>query len=214
MKRGCVAMAGLVLFLGGCALVGPNAKVDYYQLDYPATKALKASKVNTILGIRRFGIASAYDHDRLVVREKGLKTSSSYYHRWISNPRMMLSDLLLRDLLESSVYRAVVMMPANVMPDFEISGFVQQIVKDDSVAPSRVLVSLDVTLLRSPVAREQSHVMFQKSYVAEIPCPEGTPSGVAKFMSQATREISLKIQNDVLEAVKKEVPEALLALTP
>jgi len=204
-----LALLGFVIGVGGCSLAQSNAKIDYYQLDYPVMQVAKAVKLNTILGVRRFGIASAYDHDRLVAREKGLKASSSYYHRWVNNPRMMLSDLLLRDLLGSGEYRAVVMMPADVMPDFEVHGFVQQIVKDDSGAKSRVLLSLDVTLLRSPVAREQSHVVFQKSYVAQMPCPDNTPSAVANVMSQAYQEISLKIQNDVLAGIEKETPEAV-----
>ena len=196
----------VVVALAGCSIAQPTVKVDYYALDYQPPTAEKAPALDVVLGVRRFGIAAAYDHDRLVERETGFRTTQSYYHRWANNPRMMLSDLLLRDLRASGNYKAVVMIPANVLPDYEVNGFVQDIVKDVTGPTPQVFISMEVTLLRNQERPEANRVLFQKSCSAQVPCPDQTPSGIAKAMSEAYRDISRGIQRDVYEFIGKATP--------
>ncbi len=189
--------------MAGCSIAQPFTKVDYYQFDYPSPALKNLSVLNCVVGVRRFGIASAFDHDRLVQKEKDLRTTQTYYYRWVSNPRMILSELLMRDLLAGGGFKAVVMMPANVLTDYEINGFVQEIFKDNSLKESKARVALDLTLLRSGLgAQEVNRIVFQKTYVSEKPCSPGGPADVAKAMSSAYQEISECIQADVLEQIK------------
>ena len=204
---GCPIVALLAILFAGCSITQPTVKVDYYQLDYPSPASTQPRQLDVVLGIRRFGIAAAYDHDRLEERDKGFRTTQSYYHRWVNNPRMMLSDLLLRDVQASGNYKAVVMLPANVLPDYEINGFVQDIVKDNTGPAPQVVISMDVTLLRNQDRPSQSRVVFQKTYASQIPCPDNSPSGIAKAMSQAFADISSRIQQDVCEMLQKAMME-------
>ena len=202
MKRFAGIQVALMSLLIGCSVTQPAVKVDYYQLEYQPPPVKDGQALNVVVGVRRFGIASAYDHDRLVGTEKNLRVTQSYYHRWVNNPRMMLSDLLLRDLAFSGNYKAVMMLPSEVLPDFEINCFVQEIVQDDSGAQPKVVVAMDVTLLGNPTQKDKTRVIFQKSYSIDIPCPEKTPAGIVKAMSVATKNLSAKIQQDVYEGIK------------
>ena len=195
-------MLALLGALAGCSVLQPSAKVSYYQMDYPAPSMLPATPpLNTVLGLRRFGIATLYDHDRLVQRGKYLQTTQSYYHRWAANPRMMLSDLLLRDLQATGNYQAVVLAPSTVAMDYEISGFVREIAQDDSGAKPSVKLALEISLLRGAEQKGRSRIVFQKPYTAEIPCPDRSAAGVAKAMSAAFQDISAKIRQDLYEAI-------------
>ena len=212
--RGRSVVALLAVFFAGCSITQPTVKVDYYQLDYPSPAFAQPLHLDIVLGIRRFGIAAAYDHDRLVERDKGFRATQSYYHRWVNNPRMMLSDLLLRDTQASANYKAVVMLPANVLPDYEMNGFVQDIVKDNTGPTPQVVISMDVTLLRNQDRPSQSRVVFQKTYASQIPCPDNSPSGIAQAMSQAFGDISGRIQQDVCEAIAIKPTEPAAAPVP
>ncbi len=186
----------LVCFVAGCSIAQPFARVDYYQFDYPTPAPQSQPALEAIVGVRRFGIASAYDHDRLVQKEKDLRAIQSYYYRWVTNPRMMLSELLMRDLLSTGGFKAVVMMPANLSADYEINGFIQEMIKDDSGKESVVRIVVDVTL------QEAHRIVFQKKYSSEKKCQDSKPSTVAKAMSAAYQEISAAIQSDVYQGIK------------
>ncbi len=208
-RRPVFAVFFLAALLTGCSIAQPFAKVDYYELDYPSPALKSIAVLDCVVGVRRFGIASAFDHDRLVEKEKDLRTTQTYYYRWVTNPRMMLSELLMRDLLASGGFKAVVMMPANVLTDYEINGFVQEILKDNSLSQSKVRVAMNMILLQSSLSpQEANRIVFQKTYASEKPCSPGGPTGVAKAMSAAYQEISERIQCDVVEQIKNCKPSA------
>ncbi len=197
-----LALAGMLAVLCGCSITQPAVKVDYYELSYASPVVENVAAMDVVIGVRRFGIAAAYDHDRMVEREKGFKTTPSYYHRWANNPRMMLSDLLLRDLRASGGYKAVVIMPANVLPDYEVDGFIQEILLDRSGPVPMVLISMEVTLLRSKERIEQTRIVFQKSFLVQVPCKDQAASGIASAMSDAFKDISTRVQKETYEAIR------------
>ncbi len=215
--RQCSGSKTSVLFLvlllaalaGGCSVSQPFVKIDYYQLDYPAPAAGKEAPLNVVVGVRRFGIGSMYDHDRLVVREKGMKIEQSYYRRWVTNPRMMFSDLLLRDLLATGSYKAVVMMPADVLADYEIGGFIQEVAKDVTGSAPKVVISADITLFRCLQGRaNQERVIFQKSYTSELECKSKAAADDMAAMSLAGRDLFDRIVKDIYEGIKKSSASA------
>lgn len=204
MNRAWLATGLLSIFaaVAGCSLAQPSVQVNYYQVEYPQPEALPKEKaLPAVVGLRRFSVAALYDSDRLVQLDKDLRSTQSYYQRWAINPRMMLSDLFLRDMQVSGAYQAVVMIPSTVPLDYEINGYLREVAKDDSGPKPVVKLALEITLLRGRERKDEDRVIFQKSYTAQVECANQSAAAVAKAMSEAFADISVKIRQDVYEAI-------------
>ncbi len=203
MNRAWISALGLMALISGCAVTRQSVDVDYYELSYAAPEASTRPLQDVVLGVRRFGIASAYDHDRLVQIQKDSRTYTSYYHRWTSNPRMMLPDVLLRDLIATGTYKAVVMLPSDLLPDYEINGYVQTVSVNMTDGKPKAKLALDITLLTGERKKDVSRIVFQKNYTAEIPAAGDKAPQVVEAFGKAMQQISEQIRNDVYDAVLK-----------
>ena len=198
----------LLLLLTGClSLEQPAVNIDYYQIEYAPVNPSASEQLDTVLGIRRFTIATAYDHDRMVYKEGAFERQTYYYHRWITNPAEMIRDALIKDLQHAGHYRAVVAVPGPTAWDYEVQGYVREVCENDLGQNWESVVDLDITFIRTPPETSKRRVLFQKNYRASAACRGKDPKAVVAAMSTAMQEISAVLQTDIYKAIQEDLKE-------
>lgn len=206
MNSNLFLYAAFLLLVAGCVnLKQPAVKVDYYQIEYEPANSPASEPLDAVLGVRRFTVAAAYDHDRMVYKEGAFERQTYYYHRWITNPAEMIRDAILKDLQRSGNYRAVVQVPGTTAWNYEIQGYVREIYENDLGQHWESILDLDVTLIKTPPETSKRRALFQKNYRTSAVCENKDPKAVVAAMSTAMQKISYELQKDVYVAVQEDL---------
>ena len=101
----------------------------------------------------------------------------------ITAPAGMIAELLARDLATSHVASAVLQGPSALIPDFELSGRIEELDELDTSGCSARL-RLRVLLVRVGASGPRAP-LFEELFESEQPCTAGDPSSFAEAMSRA-----------------------------
>ncbi len=196
------ALLGLAFSLAGCIRLGsPSMPVHEYTLGYEPP-VLEGAALPVVLRLSPLRMASAYAGGAIVYRDSEHEISSYHYQRWFTDPASMVTDLLGRDLVASGLYKAVQQGPSALRSDYELSGEIEEIEERTSGGCSAHLRAT-LLLLHVPPA-EDNRVVFQRTYTADERCDRNDTSGFVEAMSRALYQISMRVQNDVFEAITTE----------
>ena len=196
--------SGIFCFAGCSSLQKPKPKINYYTLEYtvPETKDLKP--IDAVLRVDRFGVAPAYNSNRMIYQDKSFKRDEYVYSKWIANPGDFATYFLARDLRDSGLFKAVFTYKSHLAASYALEGSVDEFLEQDATEGWNVMLSLSITLevLQEPDVSKR--ILFQKSYHVTRPCKEEHPRGLAETMSLAMGEVSEKIIRDVYTVLKKQ----------
>ncbi len=206
---------GVILLSLACGcfnLKQPAVKVDYYQIEYELPNPPTSEALDVVLGIRDFTIASTYDHDRVIYKEETYERQAYYHHRWITNPSDMLKNALLKDFQNSAAYRAIILIPGSIIWDYEIQGHIHEILESDLGESWSSVIDLEITFIKTPPKESVRKVIFQKNYRHSAICQKKEPKAVVVAMSEAVKELSVALQNDVYKAVQEDIQKNIVAV--
>jgi len=105
-------------------------------------------------------------------------------HQWVDTPSHLLAPLIVRSLQRSGLFRAVVMAPSSAAADLRLETELLKLQQDFSDTPSRVHLSLRVTLVDTATRR----VLAIRDIDAVAVAPTENAEGGAAAASIATRE--------------------------
>lgn len=193
----------LATFLfAGCIDRGkPSPMIENYSFEYPSPTFAGLPPLNLTVKVERFSVAKAYNTLSMVFRPEPYKLDAYGSHRWIANPGDMVSDYLLRDLRNSGLFQAVFSFRDYEDARFVIQGGVEEFLEADDGERGNAVLSLSVTLTDTSHPSFPNRLVYQKKYSFSEPLADRTPAGLAGSMSKVMAKASVRIIQDVYQAV-------------
>lgn len=200
--RGCFFLL-ISLCVMGCAGTGkPPLHIESYLIDYPSPVFDKQSPVNDTIGIDRFRAACAYNSRNMIFRREDRTVDSFNYNRWAVNPADMVGDMLLRDMQQSGLFRAVFSRYALEEGRYILQGGVEEFFLRMDKNGRRAVVSLEMTLKDIKQKEATRRILFQRKYREEEALQTPSPEGYCGAMSLALERLSRRITTDVYQTIK------------
>ena len=194
----------LTFFIGACAgIKQPVRKIDYYTLEYEASKVMMSPPLPFVIRINRFNVAPFYNTTKIIFREKEFKRNAYYYHKWQATPGNFATYFLVRDIRQSALFKGVFASDAKISPSHTIKGTVDEFFEQDSSNKWEAVLSLSITLMKENEADIAKSILFQKRYRVKKSCRQKNPRALAEAMSQAMAAISENILSDIYCTLKK-----------
>lgn len=175
----------------------PGRAFEDYTLEYtpPAFEALSPSQM--LLRVQRFSAAQNFNSTAMLYRSGPSRLSAHAYHRWKALPPDMVTDLILRDLKRSGLFKAVFSEYDETDVSYAVQGRVEEFLEIEEKGSRKALLSLDITLLDRSQREPAKEVVFQKMYHALEPLEDPSPGALARGMSRAMEQLSRRITSDI-----------------
>jgi len=188
-----------VFFLaGGCAsFKQPRKQVQHYIFEYASPEIKDLTPLPVSIKVARFSVATAYNTDRMIYREKSFSRDEYFYHKWRANPGDMVTDFLSRDIRNSGLFKAVLPHETDFPFSCVLEGSVDEFVEWDAPEGWKAVMAVTVVLMAANEPDVSKRILFQKTYRAEKPFTEKTPHGLAQAMSAAMGDISSNVIRDI-----------------
>lgn len=192
-------------FVFGCSLGGrPAYSVKHYILEYPSPQGEGIQRFNELLKVERFSVSSTFNSTAMVYRENPFGRDTYHYERWRVNPGDMVTDLVIRDLRNSGLIRAVFSYYDVEESRFLLKGQVEEFLELQKKDSWKAILGVHITLLDLTKKELVEQVIFQRSYRFVEPFAEKTPEGLAGGMSKAMERFSRQLIQDLAKAMKDE----------
>lgn len=194
----------ILLVVAGC--LGKHLSIprtDYYTLEYDPKKFDDLKPLSTVIRIDRFSVAPLYNTNKIIYKTKRFKQNAYNYHKWRANPGDMVTYFLLRDMKQSSLFKAIFEPGISFSPSHVISGTVDEFFEQDEKGSWKAILSVTITLIVENEPDISKRILFQKSYSANKKCGRKNPRALADAMSSAMTIISEMIITDVYKSLSK-----------
>ena len=191
-----IAMGLLIAVIcSGCAQREAILK-DTFLLDAQrGGQSLKASP-KTVLAVRPFSIAPAFQGKGLVYRTDEDQYESDFYNEYFVSPSAMMTDQTRDWLSESGVFAEVLLPVSSVEPTHILEGHIKQIVADDrDKGNPQAVLELSFFLLEKH--NHNRTIRFQKTYSATQSLEGKTASACIVAMNQCLSEILGDLEKDL-----------------
>ena len=195
---------GLFCLAGCSALNKPKPKIHHFTLEYTVPKIKDLKPIDVVLRVDRFGVAPAYNSNRMIFRDQSFKRDEYIYSKWIANPGGFATYFLARDLRDSGLFKAVFTYKSHQAASYALEGSVDEFFEWDTPEGWDAVLGLNITLVVLHEPDISKRILFQKSYRVTRRCKEEHPRGFAETMSLAMGEVSLKIIRDVYTVLKEQ----------
>lgn len=152
--RAAAALPALVLctLLSACALLSskPQAPVLSYMLDVATVGAPVSGAPppgQQVLLVEMPHAAPGYDSARMVYVRQPLTQEVFANSVWADTPARLLAPLLVRQLQQSGLFRAVLLAPSAAKSSLRLDSTILRLQQDFQHRPSSVRFSLQLTLM-------------------------------------------------------------------
>lgn len=193
----------LLLFAFGCSLGGkPAYSVKHYILEYPSLQVEGIQRFNELIKVERFSVSPAFNSTAIVYRENPFGRDAYHYERWRVNPGDMVTDLIIRDLRNSGLFRAIFSYHDAEETRFLLEGQVEEFLEMEEKESWKAMLGIHITFLDLTKKELVEKVVFQRSYRFVELLTEKTPEGLAGGMSKAMERFSRQLIRDLERAMK------------
>ena len=194
-----------LFFLAGCsALQKTKPKIHHFTLEYTVPKIEGLKPLQAVLRVDRFGVAPAYNSNRMIYQDKSFKRDEYVYSKWIANPGNIATYFLARDLRDSGLFKAAFTYKSHLAASYAVEGSVDEFFEWDTPEGWKAVLGVNITLVVLNEPDVSKRILFQKSYRVIKPCKDEHPRGLAETMSLAMREVSEKIIRDIYTVLKDQ----------
>ena len=147
-KRLMIAYIPLaLLFMSGCA--GKVRYPNYYTLAVAPTRqpASKGPHPSVTLAVRRFDTPAYLRQGRIVYREAPEQIGFYEYHRWASDPGVVVTTGVIDSLRSANLFSVVEPYAGQEHPDYLLSGRLERLDEVDYKSGVQVEVKLSAQLV-------------------------------------------------------------------
>ena len=180
----------------------PGRAFENYTLEYTPPVFNNLPPLNELVRVERFSAAQAFNSTAMVYRSGPSVLNTYAYHRWKATPPDIVTDLILRDLKRSGLFKAVFSEYDEADARFVLQGRVEDFVEIEEEGSRKALLSLDITLLDRSQRDPAKGVVFQKGYRAHEPLEAPSPGAFARGMGRVMEQISRQVTSDIYGAIK------------
>lgn len=200
MKMNRILFIGLALLLSACLdLKQPSNKIDYYFLEYDSPRLQGLQPLPVAIKVESFRVAPVYNTRKIIYRDQSYRRAAYAYHKWRANPGDAVTHLLVRDMQQSRLFKAVLTRGSKFPYAYLLEGTVDEFLESDSANGCRAVLALGIALMAEHETKTGKKIIFQKTYQVSKPCKQKNPGALAEAMSRAMSEASAKITRDVYE---------------
>lgn len=194
-------MAFLVIS-SGCGLK-TGSTVIYHTLDYPPPDREFKTPIPHTLMVYRFLLAPDVESDSILTSQPKGAVKSVRIHRWQENPADMVTDILLRDLEASGLFRKIVDQLSNVRYRYALEGTLRDMhgVIKNGQASAVVELEMVFTDFEAPRALEKD--LLKKTYKVEIPSKDASAESILAAFNTGVKEISALLRADIRTVLEK-----------
>ena len=193
----CMCLA--LLFTACLDLKQPSNKIDFYSLEYDPPRIGNPQPLTEVIKIEQFSVTPMYNTHKIIYRDKSYKRAAYTYHKWRANPGETVTYLLVRDMQQSQLFKAVLTRRSKLPYTYLLEGSVDEFLESDTANGCQAVLTLSIVLMAANEPDLDKQIRFQKTYQIREPCERGNPGALAKAMSQAMSGASGKIIKDVYE---------------
>lgn len=193
----------LVLFWGCIGIKQPDRKIAYYTLEYAHPVFEVKKPLSSVIRIDRFTAAPFCNSNKIIYRERSFKRNEYHYHKWRTNPGDLVTYFLLRDIGESSLFKAALSFDSRPPSSHLLEGMVDEFYEEDHKDFREAVLSISVTLMAENEQDSSKSVLLQKRYSARETCRQKNPIALAEAMSKAMARISEMIITDVYSTLEE-----------
>jgi ABC-type uncharacterized transport system auxiliary subunit len=199
--RHCILVLAVFL-LSGC-LGGTTAPVatTYYNLEYPPPRSAPLAAADTVLRLEGLGYPLDPAGRDMLYRSGPFIRDAYRYHRWHAPPTDMVHGLLLRDLRETGLFRAVLSPDEAGAPRYVLSGQVEEFLQREDQGSSLATLVISMTLVDISGKGKIDRISLQKTYRLAEPLGSRQPAELAKGMSAAMARFSRELAGDIDVAI-------------
>lgn len=198
-------MLVLAVALGGLSACGGSTpEVKHYRLELEPQRASDQSGAQRVgdkpvLGIEQFTTDAAYDEPQIVYRTTPYELKYYYYHRWASNPGLLVTDALRRGYATTGRFESVSIGQV-VGSDVILSGHISAIEEVD-VSEEKWLgrVVLEMRLRDG----QTGDLLWTKVFEEQEELVERSPAGLARAVSQALTRVVDQSAADIAKAARQ-----------
>jgi ABC-type uncharacterized transport system auxiliary subunit len=175
------------VLLAGC---GGVPRTHYYTLRTPPPPSAPPAKTNYVLQVEQLDAPDILRDDRIVYYTSPTELNFHQYHRWSSSPAALLSDLAVKYLAETGLFKGVYPYPAPVHADYTLRGRVLDFVemdyeKDANGKAEKGRVGLALQLVRT----EDNAVVWSIRKEVEVSAAKKGMHGVVEALNTASQEL-------------------------
>lgn len=150
MTTKCLMMAYItltMLLMGGCA--GKVRYPNYYTLAVAPTPepALNDAHQSATLAVRRFDTPAYLRQGRIVYRQTPEEVGFYDYHRWASDPGVVVTTGVIDSLRSANLFSVVEPYAGQEHPDYLLSGRLERLDEVDYKSGVHVEVTLSAQLV-------------------------------------------------------------------
>ena len=155
---------------------------DYYALNFPAPPSVHRIQrtVAGSLAVRDFRAPVFLREGTIVYRPSAEQIAFYQYHRWAEDPRRAVTELMMRDLEASGLFRSVDVYDGRGSPDLVLSGTLEHLEEFDQGGK----VSVQVTISARLVSVKTEEVVWQDSSSKTGTPDQRTIAAIVDEMSQ------------------------------
>jgi cholesterol transport system auxiliary component len=193
-----------LLLISACTPArSPGRAFEYYTLEYPSPAFGNRPPLSELLTVERFSTVQAFKSTAMVYRSAPSVLNAYTYHRWKSPPPEMVTDLVLRDLRQSGLFKAVFSDYDEADARFVLQGRLEEFLEIEERGNRKAMLSINITLMDRSRREHAGGIIFQKGYRALEPLEAQTPADLARAMSRAMEKASRQMTSDIYGAVEK-----------
>jgi cholesterol transport system auxiliary component len=196
-QKKTLMVIGLLIAVLGSGCAGRKAIVkDTFLLDAQrGGQSLKAAP-DTVLAVRQFSIAPAYQDKGLVYRTGDNQYESDFYNEYFVSPPAMMTDQTRNWLSESGVFAQVLSPVSSIEPTHILEGHIKQIAADvrDKANPQAVL---EISFFLLEQQKHDRTIRFQKTYSATQPLESKTAAACIDALNQCLGQIMKAFEEDL-----------------
>jgi ABC-type uncharacterized transport system auxiliary subunit len=190
----------LALALGASSACGGSApEVKHYRLDLQPQQTGAEVADKPVLGIEQFTTDAAYDEPQIVYRKTPYELNYYYYHRWATNPGMLVTDALRRGYAATGRFESVSTGQV-VGSDVVLSGHISAIEEVD-VTEEKWLgrVVLEMRLRDG----QTGDLLWTEVFEEQERLAERSPAGLARALSEALTRVVDQSADDIAQAARQ-----------
>lgn len=193
MVMGCLAFSG-------CAFWN-TSKVAFHAIDYPSPKAVGEAINSETIMVYRFLTDSSIDIRFLQISQPDSSKRTITGHAWLYDPSQTLTELVIRDLQASGLFKKAVDQTSNLPYRYGLEGAIRKfegLVGDNE---GWGLIEAEIKLIDFEPEIIGKGELFKKVYTLKIPSKNTQPESIVEALNEAVQQLSDRIREDVSRSI-------------
>lgn len=196
-KHASVALSLLVSFiLTACGSIPPTY---YYRVHYPVHSSNNRSPhLLKTLAVAQFSADVLYQGDKIVFRASPYEAQFYHYRRWVAPPKKIVTEKVVRQYRQASLFEKVVRIPSTVPIDYVLKGHIQAFEEWDESSSWYGIVTIEFALHEA----NSDSIVWEKVITERTPAGKKEPVEVVKAISESLNKVVTRSIADIREALK------------